>query len=319
MMSPPWLTPKLFLKPDVLKAPAVEDAVHHHPQAFDPGLPTGGEPQVIDDRSCLVLLQSPVDLPHQPLSLPLVALHGLLLEHFLQLGITIPGVVTLRATCVVLIELCIRVIGSDPCEIEADRVIFAIDLGKPVGGLDRVELAGDVDLFELVDEDDRRISEDGNVSLRNLDLEPLVGPVTELFNDRTGFGAVLLHIGIIAGQTLEHVWRQAPHPLWRRLHCPANVALPLGEDIYKGLAVQRQRQRPSHLGIVEGWGITVDDQIGVGIRGPSSQIACGAWLLTSLSRGTVTSNGNVMSNLPAINERIAVDRFGITVYSIPSR
>jgi hypothetical protein len=41
--------------------------------------------------------------------------------------------------------------------------------------------------------------------------------------------------------------------------------------------------------------------------------------LTSLSRGTVTSNGKVMSKLPAINERIAVDRFGITVYSMPSR
>src|ERR1700730_1667324 len=44
---------------------------------------------------------------------------------------------------------------------------------------------------------------------------------------------------------------------------PAKLTVP-----YKGLAVQRQRQRPAHLGIVEGWGITVDDQIGVGIRGP---------------------------------------------------
>src|SRR6266851_3633638 len=74
---------------------------------------------------------------------------------FLQLGTAIPGVVTLRAAGVVLIELCIRVISSDPSEIEADRVIFAIDFGKPVGGLDRVEFAIDVDLFELVDQDDR--------------------------------------------------------------------------------------------------------------------------------------------------------------------
>src|SRR5712671_3641166 len=157
-MPPPWLTPKLFLKPDVLKAPAVEDAVDHHPQALDPRLPARGKPQVIDDRPRLVLLQSPVDFPYQPPALLLVGLHRLLLEHFLQLGIAIPGVVTLRAAGVVLIELCIRVIGSDPSEIEADRVIFAIDLGKPVGGLDRVELAIDIDLFELVDQDDRGVS-----------------------------------------------------------------------------------------------------------------------------------------------------------------
>jgi hypothetical protein len=96
--------------------------------------------------------------PTPALALLLVGLDRLLLEHFLQIGIAIPGVVTLRAAGVVLIELGIRVIGSDPREIEANRVIFAIDLGKPVGGLDRVELAIDVDLFELVDQDDGRVS-----------------------------------------------------------------------------------------------------------------------------------------------------------------
>src|SRR6516162_10546512 len=48
----------LLVEPDVFKAPAVEDAVDHHPQALDPRLPAGGEPQVVDDRSRLVLLQS---------------------------------------------------------------------------------------------------------------------------------------------------------------------------------------------------------------------------------------------------------------------
>src|SRR5206468_1941077 len=125
-MPPPLLTPKLVVKPDVLKAPAVEDAVHHHSEALDPRLPAGGEPQVIDDRPCLVLLQSPVDFPYQPPALFLVGLHGLLIEQLLQIGIAIASVVTLRATCVVLIELRIRVIGSDSREIEADRVIVAV-------------------------------------------------------------------------------------------------------------------------------------------------------------------------------------------------
>src|SRR6516164_2218337 len=64
-----------LVQPNVFKAPAIEDAVDHHPQALDPGLPAGGEPQVIDDRPRLVLLQSPVDLPHQPLALLVVGLH----------------------------------------------------------------------------------------------------------------------------------------------------------------------------------------------------------------------------------------------------
>src|SRR6202035_3202829 len=34
----------LLVEPDVFEAPAVEDAVDHHPQALDPRLPAGGEP-----------------------------------------------------------------------------------------------------------------------------------------------------------------------------------------------------------------------------------------------------------------------------------
>src|SRR5713226_4783917 len=64
-------------------------------------------------------------------------------------------------------------------------------LRKSVGSFDRVEFAVDVDLFELVDQDDRRISENSNVSLRHLDLKPLVGPVAKLFHDRAGFDTAL--------------------------------------------------------------------------------------------------------------------------------
>src|ERR1041384_7424762 len=35
--------------------------------------------------------------------------------------------------------------------------------------------------------------------------------------------------------------------------------------------------------------------------------------------GTVTPNGNVRSNLPAINPRMAVEGFGMMVHSMPSR
>ena len=47
--------------------------------------------------------------------------------------------------------------------------------------------------------------------------------------------------------------------------------------------------------------------------GSTSQIAFGACALTSLSSGIVTSVGNVMSNLPEMKPRIAVERFGMMV------
>src|SRR5262245_50335267 len=47
--------------------------------------------------------------------------------------------------------------------------------------------------------------------------------------------------------------------------------------------------------------------------------ACGACDFTSLSSGMVTSVGKVMSNLPATKARIAVDRLGMMVNSMPSR
>src|SRR4051812_33505971 len=53
--------------------------------------------------------------------------------------------------------------------------------------------------------------------------------------------------------------------------------------------------------------------------GATSHTASGAWDLMSLSSGIVTSVGNVMSNLPAMNARIAVERLGMMVNSMPSR
>ena len=55
------------------------------------------------------------------------------------------------------------------------------------------------------------------------------------------------------------------------------------------------------------------------LPGARSQIACGAWVLMSFNSGIETSNGKVMSNLPAMKARIAVERFGMIVYSMPSR
>ena len=53
--------------------------------------------------------------------------------------------------------------------------------------------------------------------------------------------------------------------------------------------------------------------------GSTTQTAFGACVLTSFKSGIVTSVGKVMSNLPATKARIAVERFGMMVNSMPSR
>ncbi len=50
-----------------------------------------------------------------------------------------------------------------------------------------------------------------------------------------------------------------------------------------------------------------------------SQIALGAFDFTSLIRGTLTSDGNVMSNSPVENARMRVDRLSMTLNVISSR
>ncbi len=51
----------------------------------------------------------------------------------------------------------------------------------------------------------------------------------------------------------------------------------------------------------------------------SSHTAAGTWLFTSFSSGMLTVPAKVRSYFPAVNAKIAVDRFFAIVYSMPSR
>lgn len=53
--------------------------------------------------------------------------------------------------------------------------------------------------------------------------------------------------------------------------------------------------------------------------GDISHWAVGICAFTSSISGTVSSNGNVMSNLPEAKDRIAVERLAMMVCSMPSR
>ena len=72
-------------------------------------------------------------------------------------------------------------------------------------------------------------------------------------------------------------------------------------------------------GLSNGGAVELTMMLVLTLIGATTQTAFGAWVLTSLSSGIDTSVGNVMSNLPATNARMAVERFGMMVNSMPSR
>src|SRR5215471_19858142 len=152
----------LPVDPDVFHAPAVEDAIDHKGQPFNVRLPTRPVAVVENDRSSVVLGQLPFDLPHQLLSLFLVCLARLPTNQLLYLGITVIVSVELRTAPVKLREGLVRVSGT--LQVEADAVVLAHHLWEKIGGIDRLELAVDIDLFQLVDQNYRRIAVVRNIT-----------------------------------------------------------------------------------------------------------------------------------------------------------
>ena len=118
-----------------------------------------------------------------------------------------------------------------------------------------------INLLQLVDQDHRGVAVGGEVAGRDRHREMLVGPVAELFHQCAGLGAALLHVGMIARKSLQHLRRHAPESARRGLHNRADVALALCQDVDERLAVERERHCPPQIGIVEGRQIAVDDQI----------------------------------------------------------
>jgi hypothetical protein len=131
--------------------------------------------------------------------------------------------------------------------------------------------------------------------------------------------AVLLHIGVVAGHRLQQLRRHAPDPGGRRLHRPADVALTLREDVDKGSAVEAQHHRPLDFRIVEGRLVAVDDQVGTGIARRQVADRLGRLALDVLEQRDRDLEREGHVELAAIKARTAVERFGMIVYSIPSR
>ena len=162
-----------------------------------------------DDRPGNVLGELAFDLPDQLLASRFVGILRLPYYQFVDLGIAIAVPIEARSASVEQIE---DRVGIRPAglQVEADGEFLAHDLRDVARGVDQLELAIEIDLLQLVDQDHRRVAIHWQVARRDLDRQPMVRPVAEFFHDLAGFRAVLLHIGIVAGQCLQEVQRHPP-------------------------------------------------------------------------------------------------------------
>src|SRR6202047_740973 len=90
---------RLFVEPNVLHAPAVEDAVDQHRQPLHPRLPARRAAAVIDDRPGAVLRQLPFDLPYELLPILPIGFHRLLVDQLVHVRVAISIIVHFRRTC----------------------------------------------------------------------------------------------------------------------------------------------------------------------------------------------------------------------------
>jgi hypothetical protein len=133
-------------------------------------------------------LSSQMSSIRQPLK-RLFGLARLPIDQLVHFGAAVTVIVQLGTAPVKQLEVLVGV-GPASRAGEGDDVVFAHDPGKPVRGVDRFELAVDLHLLQLVDQDHRWVPQVWEVAHRHLDLEPVIRPVTELMHDLAGVRAV---------------------------------------------------------------------------------------------------------------------------------
>src|SRR5260370_672968 len=107
----------------------------------------------VEDRPGRVGLELLLDVRDHRHPLLRVQLLGLLLDHLADFLVTVVAVVARRAAAVVLEEVGVGVVGTDPGEVGAGLVVAAGRHGMPLRGLDLLERGLDSHLLELVDDE----------------------------------------------------------------------------------------------------------------------------------------------------------------------
>src|SRR5215472_7653261 len=253
---------RLLFEPDVLHAPAIEMAVHHLGEALDPRLPADPTTGVEQDRPGDVRRQPALDFPEDRLAPLRVAFARLLFDQLVYLGVAVAVPVHARPAAVEDLEQRIR-IGTAGLQIERDREILAKDLRKILRRIDLIQLAVDIDVLQLVDQQHRRVAIQLDVAGRHFDVEVFVRAVAELLHDPAAVGTVFLDVGVVARQSLHLVGRHTPKAVRRRLQHSADLALALGDRVDKGLAVNAEGHGTPELRIVERRLLVIDEQMPV--------------------------------------------------------
>jgi len=151
-----------------------------------------------------------------------------------------------------------------------------------LGGVERVELGVEINLFQLIHQDHRRIPVASDVARRDGDTQALVGSVAELLHDRAGLRTVLLDVGVIPRQRLQHVGRHPQSPLGNGC-----IAPPISPSPAVMMSMNDLRSRLSDIarrksGLSKGGAPRLTSRLRPTLAENIGQTACGAWFFDVL-------------------------------------
>jgi hypothetical protein len=147
--------------------------------------------------SCFSICQNQL-LPFAAIGLP-----RLPVDQLVDRIVTISSVIAQRAAFVILVKLRIRIVDLGFGDVEPNFEILAHQSRIPLRGVHGLELAVDVDLLQLVNQDQRRIAPGRNVARRDSDGKPVTEAIAEFLHDLPRFGAPLRDIGAVARQLFQ--------------------------------------------------------------------------------------------------------------------
>jgi len=143
----------------------------------------------------------------------------------------VTGVVALGVAGVVFVKLLVGVVDRSSLTLRPTTKSLRMILGT-IAWCRPGRAHIDVNLLQMVDQDHRRIAIGRDIARRYRNRDALVRTVAELLHDRSRLGAVLCHVGVIAGSVLSTsggMLQTLPGPAaWSRQCRPA-----LGDDVDK--------------------------------------------------------------------------------------
>src|ERR1051326_182237 len=206
----------LFVEPNVFHTPAIEEAVGHLREPFDIWLPAGRALGIKEDRPGAIFSQLSLDLPEHLLALRWITLARLPFDQLVNFGIAIAVPIDAGPAAIKYIQDRVG-IGPAGLQIERHGEVLPQDPWIILWRVHDFELALNINVLKLVDQQHRRVAERGYVPGGHLDLKRIRSVVAKRLHDLAAFRTVLVDIEPIAGQFVHLFRRHAPQSAGRRL------------------------------------------------------------------------------------------------------